>query len=115
MLDFPLSSFTVHSMKITALTKAPVSVDSLERALTPYLPITACASRDELLAQIADTDILVVQNKGFGFRIVDADLLARAKQLKLIQHHGVMYDATDAFAACARGIQIGRASCRERV
>ncbi|MEQ1775052.1 MAG: NAD(P)-dependent oxidoreductase [Burkholderiales bacterium] len=93
-------------MKITALTKAPVSVDSLERALTPYLPITACASRDELLTQIADTDILVVQNKGFGFRIVDADVLARAKQLKLIQHHGVMYDATDAVAARARGIPL---------
>lgn len=93
-------------MKITALTKAPVSVDSLERALTPYMPITACASREELLAHIADTDILVVQNKGFGFRIIDEDMLARAKQLKLIHHHGVMYDATDAVAAKKRGIPI---------
>ncbi|MBM3343146.1 MAG: hypothetical protein FJY56_13685 [Betaproteobacteria bacterium] len=93
-------------MKITALTKAPVSVDSLERALTPYLPITACASREALEKEIADTDILVVQNKGFGFRIIDADLLSRAKRLKLIQHHGVMYDATDAQAAKARGIPL---------
>lgn len=93
-------------MKITALTKAPVSVDSLERALTPYLPITACASREALEKEIADTDILVVQNKGFGFRIIDADLLSRAGQLKLIQHHGVMYDATDAQAVKARGIPL---------
>jgi phosphoglycerate dehydrogenase-like enzyme len=93
-------------MKITALTKAPVSVDSLERALTPYPPLTACASREELLNEIADTDILVVQNKGFGFRIIDDDLLSRAKQLKLIQHHGVMYDATDAQAVHKRGIAL---------
>lgn len=93
-------------MKITALTKAVVSVDSLERALAPYLPITACVSREQLAKEIVDTDILVVQNKGFGFRIIDAELLARAKQLKLIQHHGVMYDATDAQAAKARGIPL---------
>lgn len=95
-----------RAMKITALTKAPVSVDSLERALAPYLPLTVCTSREALLEHIADTDILVVQNKGFGFRVVDADMLARAKQLKLIQHHGVMYDATDADAARARGIPL---------
>lgn len=93
-------------MKITALIKAPVSIDSLERALTPYLPITACTSREALLKEIADTDILVVQNKGFGFRVIDDDLLSRAKRLKLIQHHGVMYDATDAAAVRKRGIAL---------
>jgi D-3-phosphoglycerate dehydrogenase / 2-oxoglutarate reductase len=93
-------------MKITALTKAPVSVESLERALTPWLPITACASREALAKEIADTDILVVQNKGFGFRIIDDDLLASAQRLKLIQHHGVMYDATNAEAVRRRGIAL---------
>jgi phosphoglycerate dehydrogenase-like enzyme len=93
-------------MKITALTKAPVSVESLERALAPYLPLTLCDSREALAREIADTDILVVQNKGFGFRLIDTAMLARAKRLKLIQHHGVMYDATDAAAAKAAGITL---------
>lgn len=93
-------------MKIAFLTKAVVSAESLERALQPYLPLTVCSSRDELAAAVPDTDILVVQNKGFGYRIIDADLLSRARRLKLIQHHGVMYDATDAAAAKARGVPV---------
>lgn len=94
------------TVKIAILTKAAVSVDSLERAFQPFLPLTVCASREELKAAAATADFIVAQNKGFGFRIIDADLLAGAKNLKLIQHHGVMYDATDAQAARARGIPV---------
>lgn len=93
-------------MKITILTKAVVSAESLERALEPYLPLTKCSSHEELIAAAPVTDILVVQNKGFGYRIINAELLARAPQLKLIQHHGVTYDATDAIAAKARHIPV---------
>ena len=92
--------------RIAILTKAAVSVDSLARAFEPYLPLIVCSSRDELKAAAPEADFFVVQNKGFGFRIIDADLLGRAGRLKLIQHHGVMYDATDAPAAKARGIPV---------
>lgn len=93
-------------MKISILCSAPVSIDSLQRALTPYRPLAICRDRDELAQALPDTDILVAQNKGFPYHIVSADLLATAKRLKLVQHHGVSYDATDARAAAALGIPV---------
>ena len=63
--------------KIAILTKAAVSVDSLERAFAPFLPLIVCSSREELKAAASVADFFVVQNKGFGFRIIDADLLAQ--------------------------------------
>lgn len=93
-------------MKITVLTKSAVSIDSLERALAPWAPLTACASREALLAAAPSTEILVVQNKGFGYRTVDAEVLAAAPRLRLIQHHGVMHDATDVPAAQGRGVPV---------
>ncbi len=110
-----MSIFNAHTInqqngkmntKIAILTKAAVSVDSLERAFAPFLPLIVCSSREELKAAASVADFFVVQNKGFGFRIIDADLLAQAKKLKLIQHHGVMYDATDAAAAKSLGIPV---------
>jgi phosphoglycerate dehydrogenase-like enzyme len=94
------------TVKIAILTKAAVSVDSLERAFQAYMPLVVCSSREELKAAAATADFIVAQNKGFGFRIIDDDLLKQAKNLKLIQHHGVMYDATDAQAAKALGIPV---------
>ena len=105
-----LSNINQHTGKMTTkiaiLTKAAVSVDSLERAFAPFLPLVVCSSREELKEAAATADFIVAQNKGFGFRIIDADLLSQAKNLKLIQHHGVMYDATDAQAARALGIPV---------
>ncbi len=93
-------------MNIAILCSAPVSVASLENALKPYLPVTVCANRDELARALPTADILVTQNKGFPFHIISAELLATAKQLKLVQHHGVSYDATDATAAAKLGIPV---------
>lgn len=93
-------------MNIAILCSAPISIDSLQRALKPYLPVTVCQNRDQLARALPSADILVAQNKGFHFHIIDAELLATAKRLKLIQHHGVSYDATDAKAAAALGIPV---------
>lgn len=93
-------------MNIAVLCSAPISIDSLRNALQPYLPLTICQNRDQLARALPSADILVAQNKGFHFHIVDAELLATAKRLKLIQHHGVSYDATDAKAAAALGIPV---------
>ena len=93
-------------MNIAILCSAPISIDSLQRALKSYLPVTVCQNRDQLARALPSADILVAQNKGFHFHIIDAELLATAKRLKLIQHHGVSYDATDAKAAAALGIPV---------
>lgn len=99
-------------MKISILCSAPISIDSLQRAFTPYLPLTVCQSQEELARALPTTEILVAQNKGFTYHIVSAELLATAKRLKLIQHHGVSYDATDARAAAALGIPVAVTSGR---
>lgn len=93
-------------MNIAILCSAPISIASLENALKPYLPLTVCQNRDQLARALPSADILVAQNKGFHFHIVEAALLATARRLKLIQHHGVSYDATDAKAAAALGIPV---------
>lgn len=93
-------------MNIAILCSAPISIASLENALQPYLPLTVCQDRDQLARALPAADILVAQNKGFHFHIVDAALLGTARRLKLIQHHGVSYDATDAKAAAALGIPV---------
>jgi D-3-phosphoglycerate dehydrogenase len=93
-------------MNIAILCSAPISIDSLRDAFKPYPPLTVCRNRDELARALPSADILVAQNKGFHFHIIDAALLATAKRLKLIQHHGVSYDATDAKAAAALGIPV---------
>jgi D-3-phosphoglycerate dehydrogenase len=47
--------------------------------------------------------VLVVQNRGFPFHVVDSQVLNRASRLRLIQHYGVSYDGTDIEAAKSRG------------
>jgi D-3-phosphoglycerate dehydrogenase len=93
-------------MNIAILCSAPISIDSLRDALHPYAPLTVCRNRDELARALPEAEILVAQNKGFHFHIIDDGLLATAKRLRLIQHHGVSHDATDARAAAARDITV---------
>jgi D-2-hydroxyacid dehydrogenase (NADP+) len=101
--------------RIAVLSGAPVSIQSLERALEPYLPLAVCGSREELARALPSADILVAQNKGFPFHILNADLLRIASGLKLIQHHGVSHDATDATAAAALGIRVAVTSGQNHV
>jgi phosphoglycerate dehydrogenase-like enzyme len=93
-------------MNISILSSAPISIDSLENALAPYRPLAVCRDREALAQALPSTDILVAQNKGFPYHIIDGPLLATAKRLKLIQHHGVSHDATDAAAAAKLGITV---------
>lgn len=93
-------------MNIAVLCSAPISIESLQKALQPYSPLAICRTREELARALPDANVLVAQNKGFPFHIIDAGLLATARQLKLIQHHGVSYDATDAKAAAALDITV---------
>jgi D-3-phosphoglycerate dehydrogenase len=105
----------MNTARIAVLSSAPVSIQSLERALEAYLPLMVCGTREQLAQALPSTDILVAQNKGFPFHILDAGLLRTASRLKLIQHHGVSHDATDARAAAALGIRVAVTSGQNHV
>ena len=56
--------FSIKTTKIAILTKAAVSVDSLERAFAPFLPLVVCSSREELKEAAATADFIVAQKRG---------------------------------------------------
>jgi phosphoglycerate dehydrogenase-like enzyme len=92
-------------MNIAFLSKTELNIRYLAEGLVPH-PVIACRSRDELLRALPGVDVLVVQNQGFGHKTVDAECLRAAGRLRLIQHHGVAHDATDAAEAARRGIPV---------
>jgi len=92
-------------MKITFLSKTEINIRYLTEGLAPH-PVTACRSRAELLRALPETEVLVVQNQGFAHGTVDAECLRAAPRLRLIQHHGVAHDATDAREATRLGIPV---------
>jgi len=92
-------------MKIGFLSKTEINIQRLSDALAPR-QITVCRSKEELHGEIGGFDALIVQNQGFKRGTIDADILARATQLRMIQHHGVATDITDIEAAAARGIPV---------
>ncbi len=92
-------------MKVAFLSRAEINIRHLTEGLAPH-PVIACRSRDELLRALPDIDVLVVQNQGFAHHTVDADCLGAARNLRLIQHHGVAYDATDTLEAARLGIPV---------
>jgi len=92
-------------MKIAFLSKTEINIRYLTEGLAPH-PVTACRSRDELMRALPDIEVLVVQNQGFAHNTVDAECLHAAKRLRLIQHHGVAHDATDAREAARLGIPV---------
>jgi phosphoglycerate dehydrogenase-like enzyme len=82
-------------MKIAFLSKTDVTIDAVKETFVPYTVIV-CRDRKELLKEIPQIDVLVAQNVGFQFHTIDADVLSLGKNLRLIQHFGVAWDATDA-------------------
>jgi (S)-sulfolactate dehydrogenase len=58
--------------------------------------------RDELLAGLADVEALIVRNR----TQVDAELIARAPQLRVVGRLGVGLDNIDVAACTARGIEV---------
>ena len=93
-------------MKIAILSSAPVSIASLRDALKEYPVLTVCETKEALLDALPEAEALVAQNKGFPYHVIDAAALQRAARLRLIQHHGVSFDATDAAAAARLGIPV---------
>ena len=81
----------------------------MKLAMHPHR-LTLCRNRASLTETIGDCDILIVQNKGFPYHVVDTKVLSNAKQLKLIQHYGVSCDGTDADAAQKNGVRIATTS-----
>lgn len=92
-------------LSLLILSKSDVNIGYLSDALASYR-LAVCRNRDELLRHIADTDVVVAQNKGFTFRTIDQEVLARATRLRLIQHFGVQWDITDVEEAARLGIPV---------
>lgn len=92
-------------LNIGFLSKTEINIERLCNALAPRR-LTVCRSKKELYAHIEAFDVLIVQNQGFKRGTVDAEILARASQLRMIQHHGVATDITDIQAAAAQGILV---------
>lgn len=88
---------------ITVAPTPPMLADPLiDRYDTAALPAPGPA-RDSFLTEHAETIEVAVANAGGG---VDAALMDRLPNLRLIAHYAVGYDSTDAAAATERGITI---------
>lgn len=85
-------------MKVAFLSKTEINISHLTAGLAPH-QVTACRTREELLDAVPGIEVLVVQNQGFPHHTVDATCLEAGKGLRLVQHHGVAYEATDVEAA----------------
>jgi len=92
-------------MNIALLCKTEIHIENVVKGLKPW-PIAVCRSRNELQMAILNADVLIALNQGFHFHTVDEEILATAKNLRLIQHYGVSWDATDAVAARKLGINV---------
>ncbi len=79
---------------------APSGIEALSRA--GEVANLAGASRDELLAALADADALVVRSA----TDVDAELLASAPMLRVVGRAGIGVDNIDLSAATARGVMV---------
>jgi phosphoglycerate dehydrogenase-like enzyme len=92
-------------MKIGFLSKSGVDIDQMKAQFAPQ-EIEILGSYEALDAAIADLDVLLAMNQGFTRFTVDADIIAKADKLKLVQHIGVAADITDTDAAAKRGIPV---------
>ena len=92
-------------MQIGFLSKVDVNIDAMKSQFAPE-PVQALRSREALAEAIAELDVLIAMNQGFPRFTIDAEILAKAKKLRLVQHTGVATDITDIETAAARGIPV---------
>ena len=106
-------------MKVLIATQKPfakAAVDSIKEVIANagFEPVMLekYAGADDLKKAVADADAIIIRSD-----IIDADVLAAAPKLKIVVRAGAGYDNVDLATAKAQGVvvQIGRASCRERV
>jgi D-3-phosphoglycerate dehydrogenase len=96
-------------MRAALLSNTSFTIETVVKAMLPHV-VAVCRDREALASRIEVCDVLIVQNKGFPVRVVDATILAQASELRLIQHCGVSHDGTDVDAARRRGIAVATTS-----
>ncbi|MBT4700649.1 MAG: hypothetical protein HOB79_06190, partial [Rhodospirillaceae bacterium] len=74
-------------MKIGFLSKVDIEINEIQSHFAPE-EVQIFRSKEELDAGIHDLEVLIAMNQGFKRFTVDADNLARAKNLRLVQHFG---------------------------
>jgi phosphoglycerate dehydrogenase-like enzyme len=92
-------------MKIGFLSKVDIEINEIQSHFAPE-EVQIFRSKEELDAGIHDLEVLIAMNQGFKRFTVDADNLARAKNLRLVQHFGAAADITDIETAAAKGIPV---------
>jgi phosphoglycerate dehydrogenase-like enzyme len=92
-------------LKIGFLSKVDIHIKQVTSVFAPE-PVQICRTKEELAEAIGDLEVLIAMNQGYERFTIDAGILAKAKNLRLIQHHGVATDITDIDEAAARGIPV---------
>lgn len=100
-------------MRIGFLSKVEVNIDAMKSCFAPE-PLQILRSREALANAVSDLEVLIAMNQGFRRFTIDAEILASAKKLRLIQHTGVATDVTDIETAAARGIPVATVPSQNR-
>jgi len=95
-------------MQIGFLSKVEIEIGEITSHFAPE-PVQIFRSKEELDVGIADLDVLIAMNQGFKRFTVDAENLAKAKNLRLVQHFGAAADITDIETAAEHSIPVATA------
>ena len=95
-------------MKIGFLSVIDLEIAQITSRFAPER-VQIFKSKEALDEAIGDLEVLIAMNQGFHRFTVDADNLAKAKKLRLIQHYGAAADITDIETAAAHGIPVATA------
>ena len=98
---------------LTVARLAPFLLQPLQAAYTVHDRLHEAGAHDPAAFERVAPRIRAIC--GSGESKVSAELIARLPALEIVSVMGVGYDGVDVAAAKARGVEIGRASCRERV
>ena len=92
-------------MQIGFLSKVDVEINEIKSHFAPE-KVQIFRSKEALDEAISNLEVLIAMNQGFQRFTVDADILAKAKILRLVQHFGAAADITDVETAAAKGIPV---------
>ena len=104
-------------MKVLVATEKPFAAAAvegikkeIEGAGNELVLLEKYTEKAQLLDAVKDVDAMIIRSDK-----VTAEVLDAATNLKIVVRAGAGYDNIDLAAATAHKVEIGRASCRERV
>ena len=92
-------------MRMGFLSKVDVNIREMKARFAPE-PLQVLRSKEALAEAIGHLEVLIAMNQGFERFTIDKEILAKATNLRLVQHTGVATDITDIETAAAHGIPV---------